>query len=100
MNAPGAHTTAATAEADLGRWSEVLDQLEDLADAGGAIVEPSLEGLPILPPEMEGRAREVLARLRAATDDVVRQMGALRAEMTTARSQTAVATSHALDVEA
>ncbi len=81
-------------------WAEVLDRLEALADAGGSIEAPSLDGLPALPEEMSGRARAVLARLRAATDEVGRQMVEVRAEMAAPRTSSGTAPHTLLDIDA
>ncbi len=72
---------SATPSAVLERWSQALDELEASASA-----EPSgpttPTGLPgTLPPELEQRAREVLAQLVAASERVTGQMTAVRTEL-------------------
>jgi hypothetical protein len=91
---PHAPTAAPTAVAE---WSAILDRLDATATARGADDDteagmtplpggPASDGLPVLPPELEARARAVLARLAEASAEVGRQMGELRAEMTAPRT--------------
>jgi hypothetical protein len=110
-SAPASDAPAPTADA-IEAWTSVLDVLDATAHAHGSADEPSpaaadleqLAGSTLgeLPPELEARARAVLARLEEASSAVMRQMGELRAEMTAPRSPrvSSVPPPHRLDLQA